>query len=263
MKKFIKSKQFFLGCFFSISHYLGAIESFPIAANEQINISAPINQSTIPTTPVSKPASSPPQPTAPTTPANQQPTSPNQQTIQTNPNLRPKPIEHSIEEDKKTMNPGIVANRDGEWVWSDHLLNLSNNIDITVEITKPENINISITSAELKAIVEQIFRKEGINPVASPAPGKPDLPSFHILILIYPIKDGYSCAVTGRLFEQVTVDRIKLDETVTMQAITWDRSSIHVVSSGKLKDELIESVTEVATDFVERYHYFQQYKNQR
>lgn len=252
MKKIIKTKQFFLGCVLSISSYIGAIE---ISANEQINISAPLNQprsSNKPSTPTQPSAST----YSSTTPSNSViPVSTANSSVKT--------TEHSIEEDNKTMNPGIVANRDGEWVWSDHLLNLSNNIDISVEITKPENVKISITNSELKAIVEQIFRKEGINPVASPAAGKPDLPSFHVLILIYPIKDGYACAVTGRLFEEVKVDRIKLDQTVTMQAITWDRSSIHVVSSGKLKDELIESVTEVTTDFVERYRYFQQYKNQR
>lgn len=165
--------------------------------------------------------------------------------------------EEGVEEDERISSPGIVANRDGKWLWSDHLFNLDKNIDVNVEITKPADVKLPYTEEELEAVVSAILKKAGINPVAMPPAGKPNLPMFHVLILVYPIRDGYTLSVNGRLFEAVNLTRVKLDESVTMQAITWDKASIHVVSGSKLKEELVSSIAEVTNDFVSRYEFFE------
>jgi len=161
------------------------------------------------------------------------------------------------ESTRSSMNPGILALRGGNWLWSDHLFNLSKNIDIVVELTKPGNLDLPIKSKDIKGIVVKAFEQHGITPYASPVEGKPDLPSFHVLIMVYPIRDGYTFTVIGRLFEDVNLERVKLDQRVTMQAVTWDRTSIHVVSTSKLQSELEDSVREVSTEFADRFAVFE------
>lgn len=158
--------------------------------------------------------------------------------------------------------PGIVASRNGEWLWSDHLFNLSKNITIAVEVAKPDDLELSVDVDRLESLIGDVFKKYGISPGANPDMGKPDLPNFHVLVMIYPIKDGYTFAVNADLLEPVLLTRIKLDETVTMQAVTWDRQSIHIVSKSNFNEELEKSVQDAATGFAERYAFFDKMRTQ-
>lgn len=159
-------------------------------------------------------------------------------------------------------NPGIVALRDGKWLWSDHLLNIGSNISVKVELAFQETIKSSVTAEELEGEIAKIFQKEGITPFATPLAGMPDLPAFHLLILAYPIQDkGYAYSIAARLFEAVQLDRIRLDKSVTMLAITWERSSIHIVSKESFSKDLQESVKEVAVQFAERFNFFKKLEN--
>lgn len=163
------------------------------------------------------------------------------------------------EEDSSTLHnqPGIVANRDGEWLWSDHLFNLSKNIDVGVEIIKPDTLKVEINSDDLEKIIEEVFKKADIIPNASPEPGHPFLPRFHVLIMLYSIPDGYTYYIDARLLESVKLERVKLDETVTMQAITWNQGSINIVSTNNFKKDLEKNVREIAQNFADRYTYFE------
>lgn len=159
--------------------------------------------------------------------------------------------------------PGIVANRDGKWLWSDNLLNLSKNITVSVEIAKPDDLNLDFDVAKLEDAIGEVLGKYGITMGAIPEPGKPDLPNFHVLVMVYPIKDGYTFATQATLLEQVLLNRIKLDGDVTMQAITWGRQSIHIVSKGQLDSEIEKSVLESANAFGERFAFFDKMRSQR
>lgn len=165
------------------------------------------------------------------------------------------------EDDSDTISithPGIIALRDGKWLWSDHLLNLGTNVAVNVEFAFEENMKVKVSAEQLENDIAETFRKEGITPYADPDPGKPDLPSFHVLVMAYPIKNkGYTYSISARLFEPVELERIKLDDRVTMQAITWDRSSIHIVSVENFDKDVETSVKEVAKDFVDRYAFFE------
>lgn len=158
---------------------------------------------------------------------------------------------------KLSVQPGIIAYRGGEWLWSDHLFNLTKNIGVRVEIVSPAETKNHINSEELKKIVKGVFEKAGITPEAEMIAGKAPLPIFHVLILLYPINQGYVFAILARLFESVEFDRVKLDPTVTMQAITWEHESIHVISDKDFSTEIQNSVRDEAQEFVERYAYFE------
>jgi hypothetical protein len=178
--------------------------------------------------------------------------------LQGQPVLTPEQPQSSvIIEPNIVTHPGIVAWRDGKWLWSDHLFNLTSNIDIDVEFTVPDNMLSLVNKEKVEAIVEEIFKKDGITPYAAPEPGKPNLPIFHLLIMAHPVRDGYAFATIARLLEPVQLDRIKLDDRVTMQAITWERSSIHVVHRADFEKELDASIREVVTEFANRYAFFE------
>lgn len=61
--------------------------------------------------------------------------------------------------------PGIIANRGGSWLGSDHLFNLTNQIGVEVEIIGPKNVTLPFTTQEIKQRVSELFRREGLNPV--------------------------------------------------------------------------------------------------
>ncbi|ADI38440.1 putative uncharacterized protein [Waddlia chondrophila 2032/99] len=153
-------------------------------------------------------------------------------------------------------NPGIVAQRGGSWVGSDHLYNLTSNIDILVEIFKPKNIDIPISEEIIRSKVADIFTKGGITPTAEEVPGEPPLPFFHLLIMIYPIEKGYVAYCEGRLFEKVSLERIKLDDQTVLQGVTWESQNLIVSPSDQIAEQIIKSVNEIAETFVERYRFY-------
>ncbi len=173
-------------------------------------------------------------------------------------------IQQGVEEIRPQIitHPGIVAWRDGRWLWSDHLFNLTRYIDVNVEYTSPDSMKSMVNIGKLEGEVEGIFKNVGISPYANPDPGKPDLPSFHLLILAHPVRDGYMFAIIARLFEPVQLERIKLDDRVTMQAITWERSSINVVQRADFDKELNATVKEIAKQFAERFQFFEKLRLQ-
>lgn len=159
--------------------------------------------------------------------------------------------------------PGITAQKDGKWVGSDHLLNLSDSILVDVELNKPDSIKIDISAEKIKETVSKLFKDAGIDPAGKSDPGKPPLPFFQIVVIIYNIPEGYAFSVDGRLFEEVHISRAKLTDGVFMQAITWNTDSIHVASTQKLADELNKSVEDVAQSFIDRYKFFKDLKQKK
>lgn len=153
--------------------------------------------------------------------------------------------------------PGIVGLRNGQWVGSDNLYNVSSNISVYVEMIYPENQKIFFNEGELKAKVQAIFTKGGITPFALHQPETPALPLFHVLIMLNQVEPCIMASCSCRLFEAVTIKRAIFDEGITFQAITWEKQDL--IASGKQDfTALIEkTVEEFATEFVERFKYFQ------
>ena len=154
-------------------------------------------------------------------------------------------------------NPGIVAQRGGRWVGSDHLYNLTENIDIVAEIFKPKNLELPITEEMIRSRVADIFKNSDIVPMAEEKPGQPPLPFFHVLVMIYPIEKGYVCYTEGRLFEQINIDRVVLDEQTALQGITWESQNLILAPEEKLVEQVNTSVDEIANTFAERFEFYE------
>lgn len=172
------------------------------------------------------------------------------------------PIKGAPAGTKYLGHPGILANRGGEWLWSDDLLNLPKNISISVEIAKPDDVDLNLDIDKLESVIADVLKKYNISQGAVTDPGFPDLPNFHVLVMIYPIKDGYTFATIASLLEPVTLPRVKLDEGVTMQAITWDRDSIHIVPKTEFNKELENTLKDTANAFGERFAFFDRMRSE-
>ena len=166
------------------------------------------------------------------------------------------------EEGRFYPNPGIVAYRNGRWIGSDHLYNLSGNIDIVVEIFKSENTNIPITEGMIRARVAEEFKKAQIQPLAVPVQGKPLLPFFHVLLMVYPIENGYVVFTEGRLIEEVQMKRVNLQDQAVMQAVTWESENLLLSPADKIVGEIDKAIDEIAKTFTDRYRFYQGVKSQ-
>lgn len=160
------------------------------------------------------------------------------------------------------FHPGILVLRKGVWEGSDHLYNLSNNIGVYVSVIKPQELTLNFSSDDIKKQIEEIFQKVDINPVSKVAANQPALPSFEVEILIYPIERGFVASVSGNLFESVTLDRVKLDEDMTFQAITWAKQTLIVGPKNKFNEQLINAVTDIANSFADRFETYEKIKRQ-
>jgi hypothetical protein len=154
-------------------------------------------------------------------------------------------------------NPGIVAQRGGRWVGSDHLYNLTNNIDIVVEIFKPASVNIPVTEGMIRERISESFKKARINPMTEAEPGQPLLPFFHVLVMIYPIEKGYVAYVEGRLFEKISLDRVRLDAMTALQGITWESQNLILSPTDKIEEQLYKSIDEITNTFVDRFRFYE------
>lgn len=169
-------------------------------------------------------------------------------------------------------NPGIIAPRGNRWIGSDHLYNLPDAIGIAIEIHKQDGSDFPLTSESIRQIVADVFKKVGISVPAmketskelakevSKEASKPPLPSLHVLIMSQKIDKGYAIFCSARLFESVTVDRVRLSDQTYMQGITWESQNFTVASTADLERELRKSVTDLAQAFADRYQFFRNIK---
>lgn len=157
--------------------------------------------------------------------------------------------------------PGIVGQSGAEWIGSDHLLNLTPNIHVNVDVIKPASLEIDFTSDELRGAVLETFEKRGFDSsFAQEEPGPP-LPYFNILVMVQKIAGGYAATVQGRLFEAVTLKRVVLPDEITFQAITWEKENLLIVPKDKLKSEVLNTTDEIATIFLDRFEFFEKQKS--
>lgn len=158
------------------------------------------------------------------------------------------------------MSPGIIANRGGKWVGSDHLYNLSSEIDLAVEVINPENIPLH--EEKIREQVEAIFRKADFKQENEKSSDGPH-PFFHLLIMVHPVGDGIVAYVDGRLFEGIQVDRVKIENGTFLQGITWEKQNLILASKKEFETELLKGVQKVANYFVERFQYFEELKKKQ
>jgi hypothetical protein len=158
------------------------------------------------------------------------------------------------------LHPGIIVFRDGHWQGSDHLLNLTKDIGVYVHVIKPDDVNLGVTDAQIKKVVEDVFKTVNINPQTMASPGQASLPAFEIEILAYPIEKGFAIAIDGKLFESVELERFQLDQNMAFQAITWEKKTLQVGPTFNITEQVLKSVQDIAGAFAERYKAYEDIK---
>lgn len=152
--------------------------------------------------------------------------------------------------------PGVVGIQHGKWEGTDYLGSLSNNIGISVEILKNENVPSVVDASSIESLIAETFAKEDINPNAEVTQGPP-LPFLHVLILIYPIeKDRYVIFGNGRLFEQIQVVRKDFVPSGFWQGITWENQDVTTASTTQLDAQVRTLAGKIGSDFAKRYRQY-------
>ena len=159
------------------------------------------------------------------------------------------------------FHPGIIILDGQEWKGSDHLLNLTNQIGVYVEIIRPENSKLQLNEEAIRSKVSALFNAVGIMPVTLVNPEEPPLPAFEIKIFLYPIERGYVAYCEGRLFESVILKRFDLDPGMAYQAITWQRQTLIVSPVDKAVQQIDQQINEIVASFIEIFQFFDKRKS--
>lgn len=159
--------------------------------------------------------------------------------------------------------PGIVGMAQGQWVGSDNLYNVRPDITIYVELVMPEDTKFEINDKEIKAKIQEIFTKSGINPTAVHYADEPSLPLFHVLIMLNSIDQCLTAFCACRLFEPVTLKRVIQEQGITFQAITWEKQDLMSATKKDFYPLLDKTIDNLALSFTERFHYFQNVRAQQ
>lgn len=158
--------------------------------------------------------------------------------------------------------PGIIAVKETGWVGSDNLYNLTDRIGVSVEILKPASLALNITEETLKNIVAEVMLKANLRPEINPALSSAPLPFFHVLVMLYPHEGTLAIFCEGRLFESVKIDRVIIDRSTLLQAITWEKQSLVIVPLFDANAQVGRAVADLTKVFVDRFIYFEHIKTQ-
>lgn len=159
------------------------------------------------------------------------------------------------EEDLYTF-PGIIVQRDGRWIGSDQLINVTNKIHVAIELVKPETVMIDTSSDTIRGIVEGVLNGSNILILSDPTSQAPPLPLFQLIVMIYPLEDQYIVYMEGRLFESVKLERTRLDADTIFQAITWEDQNLTRIPKKDFLITLNKQINTIVGNFVKRYVFF-------
>lgn len=155
--------------------------------------------------------------------------------------------------------PGIVFFKNGKWLGSDYLLNLSSDLKIIAEIVKSQN-NESLPLQEnaLANIVSARLKQAGLNPSDTILTNQLVTPFLHVLVLVQNIeKAGYAVSCHLSLFEVVKLERVTLTDEVSFQAITWDKETLLLVPVGQAVSLIEKAVGDLTDEFIKRFEFFE------
>lgn len=159
--------------------------------------------------------------------------------------------------------PGLVRLKDNNWVGYDYLYNLTSNIPVEVTIVKPQDASVPVNEEEVRNRIAAILQGAGISTEAQIIGGQPPQALFNMMILIYPLNDGYIALCDGRLIETVQSKRVELAPAEgSLQAITWEHKNLIVATSNNFSQLLHQTVDQITKTFVERYEFFKNLKKQ-
>lgn len=206
------------------------------------------------------PGTSPTTTPSKTTPPPKKPRKPAPAKIETGPELTVKKSDIPPPPQIGYTLPGIIGKGAAGWIGSDHLLNLTSDINVIVDIVKPENVTLTFTAEQVRKEVLLRFEKHGFDIQFTQQDKGPPLPYFDIQILVQHIEGGYALSIQGQLFEAVTLKRVILPEEVTFQAVTWEKQDLLITPTDQLNQQVYKSVQEITDQFLARFDFFERQK---
>lgn len=157
--------------------------------------------------------------------------------------------------------PGLVRLKEGSWIGYDYLYNLVNNIPVEVTIIKPQDTSVPLSEEELRNRIATQLQGAGINTDLQIIGGQPPQALFNMMILVYPLNDGYIALADGRLIETIQTKRVDLAPAEgSFQAITWEHKNLIVATSSNFSQLLHQTVDQITKTFIERYEFFKNLK---
>ncbi|MGK5594065.1 MAG: hypothetical protein ACSNEK_01735 [Parachlamydiaceae bacterium] len=160
--------------------------------------------------------------------------------------------------------PGVVRVKDGKWVGYDYLYNLTSNIPVEVTVIKPKEVSVPFTEEAIRDKIANLFEDAGIDTNVNIEGGRPPVAFFNMMVLIYPVNDGFIALTDGRLFETVSVKRVTpAPSEGVLQAMTWEQQNLLVASSESFMSLLNHNIEDIANNFLERYRFFEAFKKRR
>lgn len=153
--------------------------------------------------------------------------------------------------------PGFIYQRDGEWMGSDYLYNLSNDIGLIIDVLLPPNEKIEVNKQKLTTVCVDAFKKYRINARTDLSPGISALPFFYLQIMVFPTDLGNVTMCCGSLFESATLSRITLVKDTALQAITWEKKTMFMSIKENFETDLTKTIDDIANTFGVRYRLFE------
>jgi hypothetical protein len=168
--------------------------------------------------------------------------------------FNPKPYETPALPDSYL--PGIATIKDGKWVVSDFLYNLTPNIGIKIEIIKPNGQYVPLSEKLLEQVVTNVFQDANIAPSAIQVNCQPPLPLFYVLVMAYPADKRIIGFISAQLYEEAKPIRIDMDLNGVWQTITWERQALVASATEEFTQEIHETLKEMVLSFTNRYKYY-------
>lgn len=160
--------------------------------------------------------------------------------------------------------PGLVRySAVHQWVGSDYLYELPQNISVIVEIVVPPEFPFQIDTDAIRGNIESLFSASGIIPTSLSIGDLAPLPFFHLIIYALPLKDSFVFSMSGRLFEQVKLDRLDYRLPGTWQAITWEKQELVMTPQSQFAVQLNETAKNIVDAFTDRVLYFRHQKSEQ
>lgn len=134
--------------------------------------------------------------------------------------------------------PGVVIGDQG----GDNLINLTSIHSSVIEVVGSKK-----EIEPIEKIVRELFDQKGLPQANS---SQKPLPFFHLLIYMQKIPGGYAVYVTGRLFEKISLERVRFRKEIDYQAITWERDEFFITQENSLPSEISRSVNTMLDEFM-------------
>lgn len=166
------------------------------------------------------------------------------------------PVSSNLPGSAPYIYPGVMVEKNGIWNGYDNLLYVGNQFSIDVNVIGPEGYDFPVAEEILYNRLSSILGSVGITSQRAKGFQKPQLPMFSLVILTYPLEQGNTAYIGGRLIEEVTLKRLPLDKEALYQAITWEQKNLIVSDKGKFIDTVVQTVDQIVKSFADRYSFF-------